>query len=57
MTPEKHREYMTKRASMFWDDEKYEKLGARKRYESLDKFIDSLCNGFKAGEPDIKVVG
>ena len=56
LTPEKHREYMKKRADMFWNNEKYKELGARDRYNSLEEFIDSLCHSFHPGEPDIEVV-
>ena len=55
LTPEKHREYITKRAKTFWDNESF-KEDTRRRYETLEKFIDSLCTSFKPGEPDIKVV-
>ncbi len=56
LTPEKHREYMEKRADQFWNNEKYKGLGARERYGTIEEFIDSLCNSYKPGEPAIEVV-
>ena len=50
LSPEKHREYMSRRTERYWNNPEYPMSA---RWNTKEDAINDLCKSFKPGEPDV----